>query len=37
MTPASQAELARDALASGASPEDLARVLDAYSARRATS
>ncbi len=37
MTPASQAELAADALASAVPPEDLAGVLDAYAARRATS
>ena len=37
MTPASQAELAADALAAGVSAEDLAGVLDDYAARRATS
>ena len=37
MTPASQAELAADALASGVRAEDLAGVLDDYAARRATS
>jgi hypothetical protein len=37
MTPASQAELAADALASGLGAEDLAGVLDDYAARRATS
>ena len=37
MTPASQAELAADALASGTSAADLAGVLDGYAARRATS
>ncbi len=37
MTPSSQAELAADALSSGVPAEDLARVLDEYAARRATS
>jgi ectoine hydroxylase-related dioxygenase (phytanoyl-CoA dioxygenase family) len=37
MTPASQAELAAEALAAGASADDLAAVLDGYVARRATS
>ena len=37
MTPASQAELAAEALASGATSDDLAGVLDRYAARRATS
>jgi hypothetical protein len=37
MTPASQAELAAQALASGTSAEALAGVLDVYAARRATS
>ncbi len=37
MTPASQAELAAEALATGASANDLAAVLDGYAARRATS
>src|SRR3954453_1082221 len=37
MTPASQAELAAEALAAGTTPEALADVLDAYAARRATS
>lgn len=37
MTPASQAELAAEALAAGASADDLAGVLDAYAARRTTS
>jgi ectoine hydroxylase-related dioxygenase (phytanoyl-CoA dioxygenase family) len=37
MTPASQAELAAQALAAGASADDLAAVLDGYAARRATS
>jgi ectoine hydroxylase-related dioxygenase (phytanoyl-CoA dioxygenase family) len=36
LTPASQAELAGDALAAGTSPEELGAVLDAYAARRAT-
>ena len=36
MTPAAQAELAGDALTSGASAEDLAAVLDEYAARRRT-
>jgi ectoine hydroxylase-related dioxygenase (phytanoyl-CoA dioxygenase family) len=37
MTPASQAELAAEALAGGASPDDLAGVLDGYAARRTSS
>ena len=37
MTPASQAELAAQALAAGTPPEALADVLDGYVARRATS
>jgi ectoine hydroxylase-related dioxygenase (phytanoyl-CoA dioxygenase family) len=37
MTPASQAQLAAEALASGVPPEDLAGVLDGYAARRTTS
>jgi ectoine hydroxylase-related dioxygenase (phytanoyl-CoA dioxygenase family) len=37
MTPASQAELAAEALAAGTPPEALADVLDAYAGRRATS
>ena len=37
MTPASQAELAADALASGRSAEELAAVLDGYAARRSSS
>ena len=37
MTPASQADLAAEALASGASSDDLAGLLDGYAARRATS
>ena len=37
MTPASQAELAADALASDVPAEDLAGILDDYAARRATS
>jgi ectoine hydroxylase-related dioxygenase (phytanoyl-CoA dioxygenase family) len=37
MTPASQAELAAEALASGTPASELARVLDEYAARRATS
>ena len=37
MTPASQAELAADALASAVPAEDLAGALDDYAARRATS
>jgi ectoine hydroxylase-related dioxygenase (phytanoyl-CoA dioxygenase family) len=37
MTPASQAALAAEALASGASADDLAALLDGYAARRTTS
>jgi ectoine hydroxylase-related dioxygenase (phytanoyl-CoA dioxygenase family) len=37
MTPASQAELAAEALAWGASADDLSDVLDGYAARRTTS
>jgi ectoine hydroxylase-related dioxygenase (phytanoyl-CoA dioxygenase family) len=37
MTPASQAVLAAEALASGASADDLAALLDGYAARRTTS
>jgi hypothetical protein len=37
MTPASQAELATEALAAGTPPEALAGVLDEYATRRATS
>jgi ectoine hydroxylase-related dioxygenase (phytanoyl-CoA dioxygenase family) len=37
MTPASQAQLAAEALASGVPAEDLAGVLDGYAARRTTS
>ncbi len=37
MTPASQAELAAEALATGTPAEELAGVLDGYAARRATS
>jgi methionine aminopeptidase len=37
MTPASQAELAAQALASGTPADDLAAVLDGYAARRTTS
>ena len=37
MTPASQAELAAEALLAGTSADDLAGVLDDYAARRATS
>ena len=37
MTPASQAELAADALASGTPPRTSPAVLDGYAARRATS
>ena len=37
LTPASQAEIVRDALATDATPEELAALLDAYADRRATS
>jgi ectoine hydroxylase-related dioxygenase (phytanoyl-CoA dioxygenase family) len=37
MTPASQAELAAEALATGVSADDLGAVLDGYAARRTTS
>jgi hypothetical protein len=37
MTPASQAQLATEALASGMPAEDLAATLDRYAARRTTS
>ena len=37
LTPASQAEIVRDALAADASPAELGALLDAYAGRRATS
>jgi ectoine hydroxylase-related dioxygenase (phytanoyl-CoA dioxygenase family) len=37
LTPASQFEIVRDALMAGATPEDLAVLLDSYLARRSTS
>ena len=36
LTPASQAEIVRDALAAGVTPDDLAPLLDAYVGRRAS-
>ena len=37
LTPASQAEIVRDALSADASPAELGALLDAYAGRRATS
>ena len=36
LTPASQADIVRDALAAGATPDDLAALLDGYVGRRAS-
>ena len=36
LTPASQADIVRDALAAGATPDDLAALLDGYADRRAS-